>query len=637
MSLVYFERLIDLGDTGLLALTLGSSRSLPLPAERHGYARWHDAQGAVHDRLEPCTRALPEPVVAAAAQAQRAGLAGAVPAVLGRIDWVAEHVQGGYREAPSTAVALDERLVLLLFTGLGSPQLLRVVDVPTARVVAEETLDALCGRLDIQPMLPGHPFEAVLHGAGGGWIALWPGRSLELLCLRDGLLQRAAPPQLMARADRHAFTRGTWFVKDYQTSAVRVLAAPEGTQRTLLNSAHARGDMLDLAAAARAERCLLSHPGGVIEWIDENGGSLGALRPFPAMSRKDHAGVSLTAHGRLALCAAPGREAVVVDLEAGRQAVVQALPCDDMSLDRMRFEARWIYRGAQELTDRAWLTLHRGELQSVSLDALAWEPALRPGTGHSAASATARVDDASWRDLRRPALALGASPRGKGLSRLYGRPHLAHEADWPRHEGRPMLLLCQIDLPATAKAGGGAWPAEGGLLFFAAADEEGEVLLDDCFNPAAWRVVWTASLTAQPLPLPDGACELAPACPLRLQPDAAQWPQPDAPIVDAQGWPAERLERYRQFVDEALPDGPALAHRLGGYPTVVQHNDLELDAAFADGRQPAKPTAWRLLLQLNSDDTVMWGTDSGLLYVLIHEEDLAARDFSRTQFLTQGS
>ena len=69
---------------------------------------------------------------------------------------------------------------------------------------------------------------------------------------------------------------------------------------------------------------------------------------------------------------------------------------------------------------------------------------------------------------------------------------------------------------------------------------------------------------------------------------------------------------------------------------MVHQNDLELDAACADGRT-AQPTAWRLLLQLNSDDTVMWGTDSGLLYVLIHEEDLAARDFSRTVFLTQGS
>lgn len=33
----------------------------------------------------------------------------------------------------------------------------------------------------------------------------------------------------------------------------------------------------------------------------------------------------------------------------------------------------------------------------------------------------------------------------------------------------------------------------------------------------------------------------------------------------------------------------------------------------------------------------MWGTDSGLLFVLIREEDLARRDFSRTVVLTQGS
>lgn len=147
-----------------------------------------------------------------------------------------------------------------------------------------------------------------------------------------------------------------------------------------------------------------------------------------------------------------------------------------------------------------------------------------------------------------------------------------------------MLLMCQIDLAATASAMEGVLPAEGGLLFFVAGDDEGEVLVDELFNPVAWHVLWTQALTPQPLPLPDGAPTQTAARALRLVADATQWPQPDAPIVQAQGWNADRLEAFRQFMDQHLPEGPAPGHRLGGYPTVVQHNDLDLDAAIADGR-----------------------------------------------------
>jgi uncharacterized protein YwqG len=38
---------------------------------------------------------------------------------------------------------------------------------------------------------------------------------------------------------------------------------------------------------------------------------------------------------------------------------------------------------------------------------------------------------------------------------------------------------------------------------------------------------------------------------------------------------------------------------------------------------------WRLQLQLDSDDACMWGTDSGMVYFLIHDDDLARWDFSR--------
>ena len=65
------------------------------------------------------------------------------------------------------------------------------------------------------------------------------------------------------------------------------------------------------------------------------------------------------------------------------------------------------------------------------------------------------------------------------------------------------------------------------------------------------------------------------------------------------------------------PTAPAPGHRLGGYPTVVHHDALESDAGSGASE------GWRLLLQLASDDPIMWGTDTGRLYLLVHEEDLA--------------
>ncbi len=101
-----------------------------------------------------------------------------------------------------------------------------------------------------------------------------------------------------------------------------------------------------------------------------------------------------------------------------------------------------------------------------------------------------------------------------------------------------------------------------------------------------------------------------------------------------QGWSLTQLDAYRNFVDSLLPDGPPNGHRLGGYPTILQHSDLEQEAA--DVMTGSEPAHWRLLLQLDSDDVFMWGTDSGTLYLMIEEHALMAGDFSRVVALTQG-
>jgi hypothetical protein len=324
---------------------------------------------------------------------------------------------------------------------------------------------------------------------------------------------------------------------------------------------------------------------------------------------------------------------VIVDLDGRRQAEVPGSSFDVGGDVRALFVPEVRYRSAMAAGLHSLLRLHDGVLSREPYEGFDWQPSIEPAAKGRRRD-TARADGVVYAPLRKAALALVPAKRGSGASRLYGRPHLQHAADWPRHAGRPMLLLCQLDLAALPAPAPLA--AEGALLAFVAADEAGEPLLDELFHPAAWRVSWVPALAAGALPLPAGAAEPPPAQPLKAAPDATVWPQPDAAIVQALGWAPAALEAYRRFVDAVLPDGPKPGHRLGGYPTVLQHNDLERDAALV--RADDGPVArWRLLLQLDSDDTFMWGTDSGTLYFMVHDDDLARRDLSRVVALTQGA
>jgi hypothetical protein len=125
----------------------------------------------------------------------------------------------------------------------------------------------------------------------------------------------------------------------------------------------------------------------------------------------------------------------------------------------------------------------------------------------------------------------------------------------------------------------------------------------------------------------------------------ASLPDTGSAIVEGAHLDEPNLEAYREHLEKRgwldQPNG----HRLGGYPTILQNNDLEAQAAVKAGdlddyprdmAEVAEAARWRLLLQLDSDDEFMWGTDSGMLYFMIRDDDLAKRDFSRVVALCEG-
>ena len=200
-----------------------------------------------------------------------------------------------------------------------------------------------------------------------------------------------------------------------------------------------------------------------------------------------------------------------------------------------------------------------------------------------------------------------------------------------------MLLLCQIALSDFEGQLGELFRDEGALLFFVAVDQDNELLINDEFEPVATSVLWVHQLASSPNDAGSGL----PAIAVRLSPNRSVLPQADAAIVYRENLDEETRERYRAYVEKQQPDGPTAGHRVGGYPCNVQQNDLEARAEMSIGNAEASEDSaaasrWRLLLQLDSDDFFMWGTDMGMLHFMIHEDDLVAWDFSHVVALSAG-
>ena len=140
---------------------------------------------------------------------------------------------------------------------------------------------------------------------------------------------------------------------------------------------------------------------------------------------------------------------------------------------------------------------------------------------------------------------------------------------------------------------------------------------------------------------------MPPAYPLRhLQPVAApSYPQPDRFWQRFEAEPDSSWDEAWAFADPAAP-----AHQMGGYPHPVQGDDMELECHLASNgiyvgssegyasdaaKQLESGRAdWRLLLQIDSDDAVIWG-DVGKLYFWIREQDARAGDFSAAWLVLQ--
>jgi uncharacterized protein YwqG len=622
------RNLFDFGDAGIAVVSTSSSSYGSAPAVPYGLAELRVGDASV-DLSEVCTRAVDVPAQQEALAGLRKRLRHAVAGVHEQLDWAEAHLGEGFRELPSHAKSLGAGRVLLGFTGAIRPWAWRVVDVVRRRTLWEGPLDAgsMAARVlsAIADRLP-VAFDAQLplaSGLGFAEIQAGMGRAIHLF---DGERLVAARWPLKAHeySDKTGLASGLLSQPDAEKNDF-VLLDPR-TGRVLHSLATpSRSKYPHASTSPGCDRIAFSHKGGIVDIVDGFGAAHFSIRPFAQAARGDELRVQLSHDGHW--LGVDGWQVFrVVDLS---RRTVAELPVPEPNMtDAPRGV---LYDRAVIATGHGVAIADESGLRFVRHADLLWQPVTQPA---AAAKKAAKVDASRFEPWRKPALALAPAKRS-GRSWLYGAPDLPADAI-PRHDGQPMSLLARIDLgEAAGVRGENPWPKQGALYFFTAVDHEGAPRLDANFHPTATRVLWHEGPFA---PEAAAGTTLARRQHLNLVVHAAELPDVGAAIVVASGPDDATLATYNAWLEkQGIADQPA-GHRLGGYPTILQNDDLEAQAAAIAGDDEGATAAsrWRLLLQLDSDDACMWGTDSGTLYFLIHDDDLARADFSRVVALCEG-
>ena len=266
------------------------------------------------------------------------------------------------------------------------------------------------------------------------------------------------------------------------------------------------------------------------------------------------------------------------------------------------------------------------------------------------------TDDEIERLIRansRSAIMLDVADTQTGKSKLGGLPDLAPGLEWPSWKDLPLAFIAQIDLAALPRLPEtDCFPAEGVLYFFF--DQEQSTWGSNRSDLGSWQVIYAPNVSAlaQASPPPGLAADyiyeekhVAPRI-------VDSYPSLERLGLDFSSIPDNAFEIIEEIRAQSFGDAPQ--HQIGGFPSAVQGDDMEIsshmlsngmdesDLNYLDeGDQQAflaGANDWLLLLQVDSDnDTgMMWG-DCGRLYFWICRHDLARGDFSKVWMQLQCS
>lgn len=246
---------------------------------------------------------------------------------------------------------------------------------------------------------------------------------------------------------------------------------------------------------------------------------------------------------------------------------------------------------------------------------------------------------------RRPLARISLEPMARDdlrASKVGGRPYWREERAAPTgSDGKPLYLLAQIDFSEIPRTLPG-YPSQGLLQFFIADNDHYGADFDSGYGPdvlsvqRGFRVVYWPDVAAAPVDIPvppqfhkSPMLPHDPARPRRMRFEAGE----EMLSVDdyrfdkllggsaygaVEAFAATRKLDADNLFDALWQRYSGSGHKLGGYPYFTQED-------------PRTQGPWELLLQLDSDDEMMWG-DVGVGGFFIAPEDLAKADFSRVMY-----
>lgn len=238
-----------------------------------------------------------------------------------------------------------------------------------------------------------------------------------------------------------------------------------------------------------------------------------------------------------------------------------------------------------------------------------------------------------------------------GSSRLGGTPDLGPGMSWPDCKGVPMAFLAQLRMLDVALHDPDARLPHSGMLYFFYEAKEQKWGFDpkDRDN---WKVVYydgdlgTLQPAEPPANLPKESRFRC--CRVTFSTEISVPPYESVAVERLQLSDTEG-DAYVGLLDALVRQEPI--HRMLGFPEPIQ-GEMQEECQLAsngvntgsgnnedDARRVAMQegtTDWRLLLQIDSDDSLgtMWG-DAGRIYFWIREQDLKNRDFGKVWLVLQ--
>jgi uncharacterized protein YwqG len=465
-----------------------------------------------------------------------------------------------------------------------------------------------------------------------------------------------------ATVDGFAFHRTT--AQD-RSGEVLIVRGEDGAEESALPLTGRQDPNWFAGASSPGATIAMASLGGKVRLVGEHAMELPKLADF---DKYDSLCVALTTDARfVALAKAFDAKAIYIYDRIRKQVATVALPAAAVHPEK----GAAIRIPGFELSEAELMVVSEANVQRHRLDEMEWTQPLkappRVKRGNTAVLTLQRALESGplsgLRDLVsswfRPGLVLvpkreKADRSPLGSSKSGGWPDLPVGTEWPCHSGEPMAFLLQVNLAEVAAVEPDmGLPAAGLVSVFLARDEYGypSFFSDANSERDGCRVFYSparSELRRTPAPASPKAADHEVNdvhCTYTFRAGGLMLPESSSDLVQRAGLSPEQGVAYRELLlaVNGSDDAPAnWGTRLGGYPALVQNDDLHLQAEtnarnlpltrssyeqWSDESFIQSARSWRQLFQLSEGkEGWIWG-DAGLMHIMVSDTQWPQAEF----------